>query len=433
MILIYDTETTGLPRDWNAPITDSDNWPRLVQLAWQLHDPQGKLLSRGNRIVQPDGFTIPFNSTKIHGITTARAQEEGLPLDQVMEEFMADAAQATYVMGHNIGFDVNVAGAELVRLGQAPEGLTEKALIDSKDEGTEFCAIPGGRGGKFKWPTLTELHQKLFGEGFGDAHDAAYDVSATARCFFEMVRLKVIERPEFEHPEKVVYEAPKLEAANFEAPEKASAMEAGPTKTASGDASALEDVPFTHLHVHSQFSVLQAVSPVGELVVAAKEMGMPALAVTDHGNMMAAFQFVRACNKEGIKPIVGAELNVCKDMHDKSKKDDGYPTVFLAKNKNGYHNLAKVGVQGLHGWLLLRATNRPGPRGGIQGRPCGVDRWPVRGGAFFGAQRGRESSGRGFCVVERPDGRRFLCRTESARPGGGVCGQRLSPADGRKA
>ena len=147
MILIYDTETTGLPRDWNAPITDGDNWPRLVQLAWQLHDPQGKLLSRGNRIVQPNGFTIPFNSTKIHGITTARAQEEGLPLDQVMEEFMADAAQATYVMGHNIGFDVNVAGAELVRLGQAPESLTEKALIDSKDEGTEFVPFPEAEAG----------------------------------------------------------------------------------------------------------------------------------------------------------------------------------------------------------------------------------------------------------------------------------------------
>ena len=81
---------------------------------------------------------------------------------------------------------------------------------------------------------------------------------------------------------------------------------------------------------------------MGELVSAAKEMGMLALAVTDHGNMMAAFQFVRACNKEGIKPIVGAELNVCRDMHDKSVKDDGYPTVFLAKNKNGYHNLAKL-------------------------------------------------------------------------------------------
>ena len=185
---------------------------------------------------------------------------------------------------------------------------------------------------------------KLFGEGFGDAHDAAYDVAATARCFFEMVRLRVIERPEFTSPEAVKYEAPKLEAANFEAPKKAKK-----TKKATGGAkvdaeatAALEDVPFTHLHVHSQFSVLQAVSSVGELVSAAKELGMPALAVTDHGNMMAAFQFVRACNKEGIKPIVGAELNVCRDMKDRSVKDDGYPTVFLAKNKNGYHNLSKL-------------------------------------------------------------------------------------------
>ncbi|MGB1100055.1 MAG: DNA polymerase III subunit alpha, partial [Flavobacteriales bacterium] len=343
MILIYDTETTGLPRDWNAPISDSDNWPRLVQLAWQLHDANGKLLSRGNRIVQPDGFTIPYNSTKIHGITTERAQAEGMPLAEVAAEFMADAAKAKYVMGHNVGFDVNVVGAELLRLNQAAEPLTDIAIIDSKDEGTEFCAIPGGRGGKFKWPTLTELHQKLFGEGFGDAHDAAYDVAATARCFFEMVRLRVIERPEFESPEQVKYEAPRLEAANFEAPKEKKGKKAAQGGTVdAAAAAALEDVPFTHLHVHSQFSVLQAVSPVGELVSAAKDMGMPALAVTDHGNMMAAFQFVRACNKEGIKPIVGAELNVCRDMNDKSVKDDGYPTVFLAKNKNGYHNLAKL-------------------------------------------------------------------------------------------
>ena len=75
-------------------------------------------------------------------------------------------------------------------LDRQAEPLTGIAIIDSKDEGTEYCAIPGGRGGKFKWPTLTELHQKLFGEGFGDAHDAAYDVSATARCLFEMIRLQ---------------------------------------------------------------------------------------------------------------------------------------------------------------------------------------------------------------------------------------------------
>ncbi len=188
MILVYDTETTGLPRDWNAPLTDGENWPRLVQLAWQLHTPEGKLVSRGNRIVRPDGFTIPFNAAKVHGITTDRAEAEGIDLDSVLEEFGRDLDRADFVMGHNISFDVSIMGAEWIRRGASAERVTNKALIDSKDEATEFCAIPGGRGGKFKWPTLTELHQKLFGTGFGDAHDAAYDVDATAKCFFALVQ-----------------------------------------------------------------------------------------------------------------------------------------------------------------------------------------------------------------------------------------------------
>ena len=210
-----------------------------------------------------------------------------------MEEFMADAAQATYVMGHNIGFDVNVAGAEVGRLGQAPESLTEKALIDSKDEGTEYCAIPGGRGGKFKWPTLTELHQKLFGEGFGDAHDAAYDVSATARCLFEMVRLKVIVC-RVRTPREGRVRGPQTGGRQCSTLQRRLSAEEADPKTewrclSLGGRS-------VHAHVHSQFSVLQAVSPVGELVAAAKEMGMPALAVTDR-NMMAASLCGRATRR----------------------------------------------------------------------------------------------------------------------------------------
>jgi DNA polymerase-3 subunit alpha len=184
MFLIYDTETTGLPRDWKAPLTDSDNWPRLVQLAWQLHDADGSLISRGNHIVRPDGFTIPFTSAKIHGITTERAQKDGVPLADALAAFNQDLSRASYVMGHNIEFDVNIVGAEYHRLEEQIEKLTDKPVIDSKNEATDYCAIPGGRGGQFKWPTLTELHQKLFGEGFGEAHDAAYDVDATAKCFF---------------------------------------------------------------------------------------------------------------------------------------------------------------------------------------------------------------------------------------------------------
>ena len=190
--MIYDTETTGLPRDWKAPLTDSDNWPRLVQLAWQLHDETGKLISRGNHIVTPEGFTIPYNAVKVHGITTERAQKDGQPLVDVLEAFDRDLAKATYVMGHNIEFDVNIIGAEYHRLTQNLDKLIDKPVIDSKNEATDFCAIPGGRGGQFKWPTLTELHKKLFGEGFGEAHDAAYDVAATAKCFFELCKYHLL-------------------------------------------------------------------------------------------------------------------------------------------------------------------------------------------------------------------------------------------------
>ena len=347
MILVYDTETTGLPRDWNAPLTDGENWPRLVQLAWQLHSPDGKLVSRGNRIVRPDGFTIPFNAAKVHGITTERAEAEGVDLDSALEEFGRDLDQAEYVMGHNISFDVSIMGAEWIRRGASAERITGKPSIDSKDEATEFCAIPGGRGGRFKWPTLTELHQKLFGEGFGDAHDAAYDVDATAKCFFALVQHGIIQRDGFPKGSAVQYEAPKLEAANF-AQAKAQPSVA-PRKSPSGEvpaaasgAAALADVPFSHLHVHSQFSVLQATSSVQALVDKAVEAGMPAMGLTDSGNMMGAFHFVRAANKAGIKPIVGAELNVCRDHADRSKKDDGYPIVLLAKNREGYHRLAKL-------------------------------------------------------------------------------------------
>ncbi len=346
MILVFDTETTGLPQNWNAPITDLENWPRLVQLAWQLHTSDGALVNRGNLIVRPDGFTIPFNAVKVHGITTERAERDGLPLSEVIDAFLQDLHRADYVMGHNVSFDVNIVGAELIRAEHEYKILTAKKAIDSKDEATDFCEIPGGKGGRFKWPTLTELHTKLFGVPFNEAHDAAYDVDATAKCFFELVKVGVIKLNEVPDPKVVHYEAPKLEAANFEEDrEKEVAelpVEAPPSAEEQENLEALEDEPFVHLHCHSQFSILQAVSEVGNLVNKAKEMNMPALAITDHGNMMAAFNFVRAALKADITPIVGCEFNLCREHTDRSQKDDGYQTVVLAKTKVGYHNLAKL-------------------------------------------------------------------------------------------
>ena len=339
MILIFDTETTGLPRSWNAPLTDAENWPRVVQLAWQLHRPDGAFISRGNRIVRPDGFTIPFNAVKVHGITDERAAQEGHPLEEVVKEFAEALGQTTYVMGHNVGFDVSVVGAELCRLGADPGMLTSLPVLDSKDAGTDFCKLPGGRGGAYKWPTLEELHQALFGESVAAAHDAAYDVRATGRVFFAMCERSLFAGEGLVTGLPIRYEAPELEASTFEA---AATVAADPPAAVAVVPAADPEIPFAHLHVHSQFSVLQAVSSVNELVESAAAMGMPALALTDHGNMMGAFQFVRAARKAGILPIVGIELNVCRDMADKSVKDDGYPVVLLAQNKAGYHRLAKL-------------------------------------------------------------------------------------------
>jgi DNA polymerase III subunit alpha len=339
MYLIFDTETTGLPKNYNAPVSDLENWPRLVQLAWQLHDAQGKLISAQNFIVKPEGFTIPYNSQQIHGISTERALEEGHDLNTVLGHFSKDLAQAEVAVGHNIEFDLNIVGAEYLRTEQANQ-LEAVASIDTKEVATDFCAIPGGRGGKFKWPTLTELHQKLFGEGFGDAHDAAYDVDATSRCFFGLIKERVVTPLGGVNVADVIYEAPKLAAANFAKTDDS--LDAGPGKIDRATLLNLEEVPFTHLHCHSQFSILQATSELSAMVNTAKEMQMPAIALTDHGNMMGAFQFVKAALASDIKPIVGCEFNICIDRSNKKLQDNGTQTVLLAKNKAGYHNLIKL-------------------------------------------------------------------------------------------
>ena len=70
MYLIFDTETTGLPRSWKAPLTDTDNWPRCVQIAWQLHDKMGETIEHKDFLIRPDCFDVPYEVEKIHGIST---------------------------------------------------------------------------------------------------------------------------------------------------------------------------------------------------------------------------------------------------------------------------------------------------------------------------------------------------------------------------
>ncbi len=368
MYLIFDTETTGLPKRWDAPVTDTDNWPRVIQIAWQLHDSMGECLEQQDFLIRPEGFNIPYDAEQIHGISTELAEKEGHDLHEVLSKFLSCLQGATFVVGQNVGFDINVLGCEFVRSG-IQNNLAELPVLDTCTEHTALlCKIPGGRGGKFKLPTLAELYDFLFSESFIEAHNATADVEATTRCFFELIR-----REEFSQ-EQLKAEPGYLEDfRNFYSDgisllglkhinlrEASQALvqdeEEDLGTTTPSDISHLKEATFVHLHNHSQYSILQSTISTARLVESAVEQSMPAVALTDHANMMGAFHFVNAVerynksittdseeeNKTPLKAIVGCEFFVCEDHKDKSRKDYGYQVVFLAKNKNGYHNLAKM-------------------------------------------------------------------------------------------
>ena len=368
MFLVFDTETTGLPKKWNAPVSDSNNWPRCIQLAWQLHDAKGDLISNHSYLIKPENFTIPFEAEKIHGISTDLALETGKNLTEVLELFIKDYNKSGFLVGHNVKFDINIIGAELFRVGH-PIDITKKDVLDTCSELTaQVTKLPGGRGGKYKYPTLIEIYSILFQEKFNEAHNASADVEATSRVFFELVRKSVFNQSVFKgYPDLIEnikndenIPIPILGLKHLNLKKESEKIKKSLVKENKNEEVIINEIPdqlkstpFVHLHNNSQFSVLQSTSRIINLVNKASEFKMPAIAITDRANMMGCFHFIKAIKSYNsnissdsenikIKPIIGCELNVCANHLDKSHRDDGYQIIFLAKNKNGYQNLSKM-------------------------------------------------------------------------------------------
>ena len=192
-VLFFDTETTGIPQNYNAPVSNTSNWPRLVQIAWIICDKEGKVLKNKSVLIKPSGFIIPQDATNVHGITTDRAERLGTELRSVLDEFVKDLAKASKIVGHNIDFDQRVVGAELYRLGMDISRLMNMPSVCTMKASTRFCAIPDPKGyGDYKWPRLEELYNKLFGHSFEGAHDAMADIRATKECYYELKRRGII-------------------------------------------------------------------------------------------------------------------------------------------------------------------------------------------------------------------------------------------------
>ena len=185
MQLVFDTETSGFKTN------------HIIQLAYALIDDLGNVLNKVNTSFKlPEGVKIEEGAFKCHGI-----KDEDLKDCEPIEKsglalFIKNCNDAKRVIGHNVSFDIRMIKNEYNRHKSKMPYLDlvklEKKSFCTMKSTTQYCRISKATQAGYKWPKLQELHKKLFGNNFEDAHDALADVMATHRCFVELLDRKVI-------------------------------------------------------------------------------------------------------------------------------------------------------------------------------------------------------------------------------------------------
>lgn len=189
MYLFFDTETTGKITDYKASFKEVEKFPRITQFAWQVYNSEGKLFKSFQSLVKPDGWEVPKEEFFIkNNMSTERCELEGRPIKPMLEQFLIELNACKYLLAHNMNFDLPVTASEMYRLGFQAQNKPQK--ICTMQSTTDICRLPGPYG--FKWPSLHELHKFLFGCDFEGAHDASDDVTATAKCFFELKKQNLL-------------------------------------------------------------------------------------------------------------------------------------------------------------------------------------------------------------------------------------------------
>lgn len=199
LVMVYDTETSGF-RNKNLSYDDKDQaW--VVQLAWILGTEE-RIISCGNFIINNKIFleatddyiyrTIHPKAAEVHGISVEDSSQYGHYENKIACLFLADALESDLLVCHNYAFDIEFLKDMIARNYEVNKAIffAEKPHYCTMKNSTDYCAIPHGRWrNRFKWPKLTELHEKLFGCSFDGAHDALEDVRATRKCYYELIKL----------------------------------------------------------------------------------------------------------------------------------------------------------------------------------------------------------------------------------------------------
>jgi len=193
-VLVFDTETSGLPLGRNPSILETEKWPYIVQLSYVVYDTlENKLLVCNDRIIKiPKEVSISEESISLHGITHDISNTKGINLKTAINEFNNYLKDCDLVIGHNISFDKRMIMVESIRQHmrqhfttsgvRKPEYCTMKNSVD-------ICQIEAvsKKGEKyFKYPNLTELYKKLFSDTHKNVHNSLIDVILCLRCYCKL-------------------------------------------------------------------------------------------------------------------------------------------------------------------------------------------------------------------------------------------------------
>ena len=204
-IIIFDTETTGLPKSRQSLVTDTKEWPHIVQFSYIIYDTTANKLEKVEDFIikLAAEIDIPEESSKIHGITKEISNERGVSIKEVIDKFMVDLSNCNLLIAHNLEFDMNVLIVELIRMNKIArlieddesmelnnsnyEKITKIEKYCTMKETEKKCNIKAvSKTGKeyTKYPTLGELHYYLFRSYPKNLHNSLNDILICLRCFY---------------------------------------------------------------------------------------------------------------------------------------------------------------------------------------------------------------------------------------------------------
>jgi len=192
IVLIFDTETSGLPKyGYNKDYINTNSWPFILQLAYVLYDTnKDEIIKKYNKLIKiDDSVEISEDSIKIHNITKKLCQQNGILISKVLRDFNEVLIKSDIIVGHNIQFDKTLIMAEMIR-NQIPYNFNKAEYCTMKNS-INLCKLEGrttwrGKNNNYKYPKLSELVNHLFSETPDNLHDALTDVLYTLKCYLKM-------------------------------------------------------------------------------------------------------------------------------------------------------------------------------------------------------------------------------------------------------